>query len=43
MPDESDEDHPIDGDSLMADNEGDNAYDTIQPEEELGMESEVTA
>ena len=43
LPNESDEDHPIDGDSLMADNEGDNAYDTIQPEEELGMESEVTA
>ena len=44
LPDESDEDYPIDGDSLISDNMNDGTYEAGQPaEEELAMESEVSA
>ena len=44
LPDESDEDDPIDGDSLISDNMNDGTYEAGQPtEEELAMESEVIA
>ena len=42
-PEESGEEEPIDGDGFVTENMGDNVYDATQPEEELEIESEVTA
>ena len=43
LPEEGDEDIPIDGDGLILDNVGDNHYDAMYPEDELEIESEVGA
>ena len=43
LPEGAGEEEPIAGDGLMTENMGDNAYDAIQREEELEIESEVTA
>ena len=43
LPEEDDEDIPIDGDGLILDNVGDNHYDAMYPEDELEIKSEVGA
>ena len=43
LPEEDDEDEPIDGDGLMADNMGNDPNEPDEAEEETAMESEVTA
>ena len=43
LPEEDDEDIPIDGDGLILDNAGDNHYDAMYPEDELEIDSEVGA